>query len=273
MRRVLPLILLLAACSENLTPVEELPAYQGTPTPVLDCVPNLDGALTADELRVATDIPVNFRFNKNVPVDLTGLRDQVGVRVWTWDQPNVGDTLLSVAASTVSDKWYAAHFPDGQFVTGLDADGNNEAVYRMDEGGLWLLGLVSADENPAAGQTLIQYTEPVLVTPLPLKKGDTWISVGEVRNATFQGLPYAGRDVYEGKVDDEGELWLPDLRFENTLKVVTQVTSEPSVGQSASRVQVSWYFECFGEVARAVSADGVTEANFSTAAEVRRLGF
>lgn len=273
MRKLLPLFVVLAACSENLTPVEELPAFEGSETPVLDCVPNLDGELTSDELRVATDVAVNFRYNTNVGVDLAGLRDPNGVRVWQWETTDPGDTKLSVAASALSGKWYAAEFPQGEFVTHLDASGNNEAVYKLNAEGLWLLGLVSAQENPTAGKTLIKYTQPVLVNPLPLRKGDAWVSVGDVSNATFQGLPYAGRDVYEGSVDDEGELWLPDFKFTDTLKVVTKVTSEPSVGQSASRVQVSWFFECFGEVARAVSADGVTEGNFTRAAEVRRIGF
>lgn len=274
MRHVLPFMMLLAAgCSENLSPVEELEPYQAVPQPILDCVPDLDGVLTSDELQLAIGVGVRYRYNQNVPVDLVGLKDQAGVRVWDWEAPNQGDTELEIQASDISDKWYAASFADGQFTTPLDANGTNDAIYRLDTNGLWLIGLASATENPASGQTLIKYTAPVLVNPLPLTKGDTWVSVGEVRHATFQGLPYAGRDTYAGKVDDEGELWLPDVRFEHSLKVITHVTSEPSVGQSVTRTQVSWYFECFGEVARAVSADGVSEDNFTTAAEVRRIGY
>ena len=44
------------------------------------------------------------------------------------------------------------------------------------------------------------------------------------------------------------------------------------MGASVSRRQVSFLFECFGEVARATSRDDEQAVDFTTAAEVRRLG-
>ena len=55
-------------------------------------------------------------------------------------------------------------------------------------------------------------------------------------------------------------------------RVRTHVTVQPTAGQSQSRRQVSFVFECFGEVARATSANGEMEENFTQAAELRRLG-
>lgn len=272
MKYLIPLILLATACGENATP-EDLEPVGGTTNNALDCVPNLDGVLELEEMKVKAGVAARYRYNTHVDVDLEGLRDDQGVRVWDWKNTDPGDKELSVMATRVTDKWYAAQFPKGEFNTPLDAAGNTVAIYRMDSNGLWLLGMASAKENAVGGQTLIKYQDPVLVNPFPLKKGDTWVSVGVVRNSTFKGLPYAGRDTYTGSVEDEGDLWLPDVEFEHALKVVTKVTAEPSVGQSATHVQVSWLFECFGEVARAVSAEGVTEADFTNAAEVRRLGF
>ena len=43
------------------------------------------------------------------------------------------------------------------------------------------------------------------------------------------------------------------------------------VGASTSRRQVSFLFECFGEVARATSLPDETVVDFTTAAELRRL--
>ena len=74
------------------------------------------------------------------------------------------------------------------------------------------------------------------------------------------------------KVDASGELWLPELQFENVLRVRTDLSVEPSIGTGFTRKQVGYVFECFGEVARAVSADNETDENFDTAVEVRRLG-
>jgi len=54
---------------------------------------------------------------------------------------------------------------------------------------------------------------------------------------------------------------------------VTKVTVEPAVGDAVVRRQVSFYAECFAEVARATSADGETTDLFTTATELRRLGY
>ena len=106
----------------------------------------------------------------------------------------------------------------------------------------------------------------------PLTSGVNWVSVGRARNSTLLGLPYAGKDTYEVSVDAVGELRLPDLIFEQAHQVFTKVTVEPSVGAPVVTRQVSFFAECFGEVARATSAVGETEKFFTTASEVRRLG-
>ena len=43
-------------------------------------------------------------------------------------------------------------------------------------------------------------------------------------------------------------------------------------GNVIVRRQSGWVFECFGEVARATAADGETNDDFTTTAELRRLG-
>mgnify|MGYP000997285483 FL=1 len=45
-----------------------------------------------------------------------------------------------------------------------------------------------------------------------------------------------------------------------------------AVGASSSTRQSQFLFECFGEVVRATSAPGEKDDDFTTAAEVRRLG-
>jgi hypothetical protein len=47
---------------------------------------------------------------------------------------------------------------------------------------------------------------------------------------------------------------------------------QPSAGASTVRRQTSFFFECFGEVARAVSRNGETQDDFTSALELRRLG-
>jgi hypothetical protein len=88
-----------------------------------------------------------------------------------------------------------------------------------------------------------------------------------------RGLPYAGRDTYQIRIDGSGALELPDVAFTQALRVRTTLSIEPAVGVPVIRRQVGFVFECFGEVARAVSQDNEMADDFTTTTELRRLGF
>jgi hypothetical protein len=272
---VLTTVILVASCSDNLTLPPEREPYQASAPQELECVPNLDEKVTGEELPVGFDVPVSYRINpadQTREVDLVGLVDQEGVRVWDFSADHPDDQELTIQATTPTERWYADAFPDGEFVAPLDAAGRLEGVYRRTEAGVFLLGYASVEEQPEQGQTLVTYTEPVAIYRFPLEVGAEWVSTGEVRNAVVQDLPYAGRDIYAIKVDAIGELWLPDLQFDRVHRVRTDLTIEPSAGEGVTRKQVSFVFECFGEVARVVSSDGETKKNFDTAVELRRFG-
>jgi hypothetical protein len=66
---------------------------------------------------------------------------------------------------------------------------------------------------------------------------------------------------------------LPQLIFTDALRVRTRVLLQPAVGTATSRRQTSYFFECFAEVARAVSLDDEPNEDFTVASEVWRLGF
>ena len=127
-------------------------------------------------------------------------------------------------------------------------------------------------ENPPDGQTLMPYKDAVAIYHFPLEVGGSWVSTGQVENGLFKGLQYAAKDTYEVRIDASGELRLPSLTFTQALRVRTKVTVQPAAGQSVTQQQVSFVFECFGEVARATSRPGETEEDFTVASEVRRLG-
>ena len=93
-----------------------------------------------------------------------------------------------------------------------------------------------------------------------------------MQNGTFRDTPYAGTDVYDVEVPATGRLELPDFAFTEAHQVRIHVTIYPVVGFVSSTRQVSFLFECFGEVARATSALNESQENFTTAAEIRRLG-
>lgn len=252
----------LVACQANTTPVPDTEV-----TPPLPCLPDRDGTLTAAELPVQLDTPVDYY------VSPPGVTRNVALSGTSWDlsAENGDDVITPVSAVALQDQWYASRFSgsgSGQFVT--DGPGGLDAIYHLDDQGLWLHGLASQDDG--ANKTLLVYTSPVPVLRLPLSAGDSWTATGVVSAGTINGLPYIGTDTYEIAADAEGRLALPYVSFSPALRVTTHVTVRPDAGgTTASRRQVSFLFECFGEVARAESRADEPEADFTIAASLRRF--
>lgn len=271
----LPLLLTHAlGCGDNATPGPSRDAYVGADSLPLSCAPNLDGRIDASELTPALNTPVSYLINpvsRDRAVDLLG-RTEGGRRVFRFDVDFADDQALTISAGSIIGKWYAASFPTGEFVSAIDPAGSTEGVYRHESNGLFLLGIASKTEAAAEGKTLLVYAEPVAVLRFPLAIGAKWVAIGNVTNGMIRGLPYAGRDTYEVEDDAVGKLILRDFTFEQVHRVRTRVTVAPSAGMAITRRQVSFFSECFGEVVHIVSKDNEPNADFTVAAELRRLG-
>jgi hypothetical protein len=274
-RTLLSLFLVVAACGENKTlPPDRDPATDPDPEP-LTCVPNLDEQIDARELQPTFGVPAHYVVNPpgtTRDVDVVGTTGEDGLPVWDFAIDFADDQALAVAAGTLEGKWYGASFPDGAFVTPFNHEGTLQSIGLVRDDAFLLLGLASSEESPPEGQTLLVYDPPIVVLKLPVVEGDTFVSTGQITNGKIQGLSYAGRDTYEVTVDAMGSVDLPQLTFEQVHRVRTKVTVEPAVGATVVRRQVSFFAECFGEVARVTSQDGEADADFTTAAELRRLG-
>ena len=282
-RRLLPslavaalgLVLAVPACSENLTVTKDRAPYAAGEVQKLTCVPNLDGKIDANELTPSLDTPVRFLVSpagKDQSVDLVPKPFGTGKVRWDYSIDRKDDQVATIAASALKGKWYERSFPETAFVAPFDAAGRTEAIYSYDAQAISLLGLASKEPNAPEGQTLLVYSAPVAIYRFPLVPGAAYTSIGEVRNAMLRGLPYAGRDIYEVKIDAVGQLDLPDLVFEQAIRVRTKVTVEPAAGAATTQIQVSFLFECFGEVARVTSKTGEKTDDFTTASEIRRFG-
>ena len=276
--RMLPLLTLLpmltSACGDNLTPPGHDAYLSGETTP-LSCAPNLDGVITANELPTVLDTPVSYLESpagKTRVVDVAGTTAPNGAVTWDFGADYADDGVLTITVTSVTGKWYATSFPTGQFVTPEDAAHTLEAIYRRDDAGVYLLGVASTSENPPEGQTLLVYDAGILVAKLPLSPGESWVTKGNVANGKYRGLPYAGADTYEVTDDAVGKLVLHDFTFDSVHRVRTKVTVSPSAGASTSVRQVSYFAECFGEITRVVSQQNEPNADFTVAAELRRLG-
>jgi len=260
------------ACSANLTPPPEGVDAGGTK---LACLPNLDGQIEAREVPLTLQTPVDYYVSPDgTPVDLVGQVDEHGKRVWDFSEQAASDERVQASVSPLVDHWYEASFPGGQFVLATDfgAGSNVDGIYSLDDEGLWLHGVASREEDPPAGTTLLPYDRPVAVYRFPMQPGDAWTEVGVLSGGQLAGLPYNGTDTYEVEVDGTGRLDLPYISFEQTYRVRIHVVVAPAVGGvTTSRRQVSFLFECFGEVAQVTSRVDEPARDFGTAAEIRRL--
>lgn len=266
------LIALIVACDSNQTFPDRgmfMPGDGG----VLECIPNLDGVIDSHELQPAVGVPQSLLVSPagvEREINVTGIVVE-GRRRWSLDLDYADDQLARIGATDLAGQWFEDSFPDGQFVAPIDAASRTLGIYRHDDRALWLYGLASAESDPPEGRTLYVYTSPVQLYRFPITQDDEYVSVGEVSGGTLLGLPYAGRDIYEVRVAATGTLDLIDFTFEQAHRIDTRLTVEPAVGAPTSRRQVSWLFECFGEVARATSRADETEVDFGIAAELRRL--
>jgi hypothetical protein len=272
---VLGLGLALVGCGENRTRPSHGEYTAPEPEP-LTCWPNLDGRIDSAEIQTAYGETIRYLvtpFGIERPVNVAGVVGSQGQLVWDWSTDYADDQVVRVVPTAVTDKWYAASFPTGQIVTPLDAAGRTQSIAVQDAQALWLLGVASTEPDPPEGRTLLVYDPPVAVLRFPVAPGQTFVSAGSVTNGWWRGLQYAGQDVYEVTVDAMGEIRLPQITFSQVQRVRTHVTVQPAVGSSTSRWQVSFFAECFAEVARAVSVADETAPDFTVAAEIWRLGF
>ncbi len=239
-----------AACQSNGTGPAKLPELG------FSCLPDLDDRIEGVEMPVRTDFGTTFRVtapNKLVTVSTRGTFAE-GRRIWRWDDDDKDDELVTSKARPTQGFWFHKTFPDAQFSLPLDRTGDMLGLYRKDDEALWLLGFASKTEEPVAKRSLARYSHPIAVVRFPLYAGRSWTSSAKLSGAVVLGLPYAGEHRYHVDVESAGTLRLPEVSFGPALRVQTLVENQPLVGKPLVQHQSSIVFECFGEVARLVSA-------------------
>ncbi len=273
---------LVAACDDNKTvPTADI-SYEVPPGQDVDpdaqipmCIPNYDGRIDAHELAPAFGIPVTYLASPvgaEAPVDLLGTAGEGEQRYWDWSWTAAQEERLAVAALPIASFWFAEHFPADAFVVPMDRSSGNVGIYRHSTASFALLGMASREESPATGKTLLIYQEPVEVYRFPLRLGDEWVAIGNIRNGVFMGFePFSGQHLYDVQVRAAGEIKLLDFTFKHVLRISTQVTMS-GAGQTITTHQSSFLTECYGEVARATSRTGESQRDFGVATELRRIG-
>jgi hypothetical protein len=260
------LLALLAACGVNQTP------QPAPPSTLPACVPNRDGQLTAAELPIALGQTAGYFASPagvSRTVDLVG-KQVGGEQLWDLSQENADDVVVELGPIALGAQWYAASFPSGQFV--VDAGSGLDGVYHQDDQALWLDGTASHEAAPAAGKTLVRYATPVAVLRFPLKDGDAYSTTAPLTDAVIAGLPFIGSDQIDVDVSGHGRVDVPYVNFSPALRVRTHLLRKASSGGAMiGRRTTALLYECFGEVVHADSKTDESNADFTSAAGLRRF--
>jgi hypothetical protein len=259
----------LAACTDNATPPGDL-----DPPGAARCTPNIDGVIERDEyinIGLTNTVVLASMPGTMTSVDVKGVVDGDGTITWPFASDALGITPTQVVAEPVATKWYASSFPGAQYAF-TTTDGAFDFVYSQTPDAIYLHGSASSLESPTTGQTLIAYTNPIEIYRFPLYRGWSATMVAEIPSGSvFNGFPFMGTDLYQIVDDATGYIELPDLTLTQAHRVRFTITNRPDGLPEIVRRQVSFLFECFGEVARVTSQLGEPTEDFTTAADVRRF--
>lgn len=269
MRPSLSIVALLAAlvgCEDNQTPQPDVPPTLPT------CVPNRDGQITAAELPIVLGATVPYYASPDGTtrtVDLVGTGSGDAHR-WDLSAELADDVIVGLGPVELREQWYASAFPASEFA--VAAGGGLDGIYHQTDAALFLDGTASQDEMPAAGKTLIVYAAPVAVLRFPIVDGDAYSTTATIPGATTDGLPFIGTDEIAVDISGAGRLDVPYVEFSPVLRVRTVVTRTPSTGTPViTKRSTDFMFECFGQIAHAESQINEPNADFTTAAFLRRF--
>lgn len=231
----------------------------------LACLPNHDGRIDRDEVPLRAGLSATFRIATDADVDTKGLGGDDD-RYWNLDGTLEGDHDVELALLDPAGQWFADLFPTATYFTTLSTESDLLGVFQVQDDALLLLGVVSPEDG--LYRTELSYEPAVEVLRFPLVADGTWSTTTEVSGIAI-GAPTLYSETYESSVDASGTLDTPYGTFA-VQRVHTELTRTVGVAV-VTRQTYTFVSECYGPIASLISQDYETDADFTTAAEVRRL--
>ena len=231
------------------------------------CAPNHDGHLTLSEVPLAPGQHATFRIATSATVSTAGTSNPDGSRAWDLSGALANDADTSVALLSPAGAWWQADFATATYATVLASGSTLIGVFHVEATGVTLLGVVSPDGGTFS--TELKYNPPAKILALPMTAGDTWSSTSSV-SGTAQGAITAYTEKYASRVDQIGTMKTPYGTFP-VVRVATDLARTSGVVTLASSRTFAWLAECFGTIATVTSQNAETAAEFTSAAEARRL--
>ncbi len=242
------------------------PTEGGTTDGAAGCSPNQDGRIEAFEIPLRAGLKATFRVAENATFATAGTALGADTRKWDLSTAFTGDKDVLVTTKPVAGNWFASKYADATYVTELAASSDVLGVFRIDAGGLVLLGAASPKDT--ATKTDLKYATPPQILAFPLEVGKTWKTTSNV-TGTANGLFASYSETYDAKVDAKGELVAPLGTFQ-VLRVKMILTRTVGLSTTTTR-SYAFVSECFGTVANLVSKSNETAEEWSATSELRRL--
>ncbi|HTM21487.1 MAG TPA: hypothetical protein VL172_13295, partial [Kofleriaceae bacterium] len=166
----------------------------------------------------------------------------------------------------VAGAWWADDFPGASYAARLSQRQELLGVFELTGTALLLRGVVS----PEAGlyRTELTYDPAVRVLAFPIDPDDTWSDTATV-SGLAQGVYSIYTEAYQSDVDASGDAVTPYGSFP-VLRVRVELTRTVGAAVVTNRTYL-FVSECYGTVATVVSNDYEPDAEFTQAAELRRL--
>lgn len=229
------------------------------------CSTNMDGVIDDTETPLVPGLGGIFVTNPGGTTVAVQLKPTGGV--WDYTAAPPGERKVFDQLRSPAGTWWAAEFPTATHAQRLDDNQPFWGVYRASSTALELLGVAS--ETGGLQKTLLKYDTPIKVLTFPLAQDSQWTSESDV-SGTAQGVFFAAREKYTFSVDARGTTKVPLGQFD-TLRL--RIDYRQSYGlYVTTRITYLHLAECWGAVARIRSKDNESSADFTEAAEYRRLG-
>jgi hypothetical protein len=232
------------------------------------CTPNHDGMITQAELPLIAGRSAKFRVATSAAINTAGVVTTPGMRAWDYSGALSGDNDTTISLLSPTGTWWASEYPTATYAAPLSATADTLGIFEVTPTAVNLLAAVSPT-NPAFQTTDLKYSPPAQILKLPLTASATWTSTSAI-SGTYQGVTSAYNETYASTADQIGTVTTPYGAFP-TIRVATSLTRSILGTTTLTKKTFAFEVECFGTVATLVSKDNETAAEFTTAAEVRRL--
>ncbi|MCU1283260.1 MAG: hypothetical protein JWM53_6806 [bacterium] len=228
------------------------------------CSFNGDGTITRAEEPFTVGLGALFAVNAagtNVPVDNVAHNG-----IWDFSGAVSSEAKQFDQLVNPSGQWWAGDFPTATYGERIDDGQQAYGVFRVSADKLEMLGVVS--DQSGVSQTKLTYATPIVVLQFPMSVGTTWTSESDV-SGTASGFAFFAHEKYIFSVGERGTTKVPAASFD-TLRLKMSYTQTYGA-LVTTRITYLHLAECYGAVARVRSKDNETSADFTQAAEYRRL--